>query len=106
MATNWFGAITSLFTPEGSTNPPAIAEAYAWAGLTNATVLFSKPIADSSANPANFSLNGGIGVTAAALDSSKRQITLTSTPMLPSTFYTLTVNGGTDRTRAQQPTAA
>jgi lysophospholipase L1-like esterase len=106
MATNWFGAITNLFTPEGSTNPPAIAAAYAWAGLTNATVVFSKPTADSSANSANFSLSGGIGVTAAALDSSKRQITLTTTPMLQSTLYTLTVNGVTDRTTTQQPIAA
>ena len=105
MATNWFGVITSLFSPEGSTNLPAISQAYGWAGLTNATVVFSKPVSDSSATAANFSISGGISVLGAVLDAAKRQVTLTTTPQLPSAFYTLTVNGVTDRTAAQQQIA-
>ena len=73
MATNWFGAITNLFTALGSTNPPGLSEAYGWIGLTNATVVFSKPITDDSATPANFSINGGVSVIRAVLDTAKRK---------------------------------
>ncbi|MCX6928550.1 MAG: GDSL-type esterase/lipase family protein, partial [Verrucomicrobia bacterium] len=101
MATNWFGAITNLFSPEGSTNRPAVSQAYGGPGLTNATVVFSKPVADNSATAANFSISGSVSVLGAVLDTAKRQVTLTTTPQLPSTLYTLTINGVTDRTTAQ-----
>jgi len=103
MATNWFGIITNLFSPQGSIGtPPGISRLYGWAGLTNVTVVFSKPIADASAIPANFSLSGGVTVQGAVLDAAtKREITLTTTPQKPSTSYTLTVNGVHDRTAAQ-----
>jgi lysophospholipase L1-like esterase len=102
MATNWFGAITNLFTPEGSKSPPAITRAYGWVGLTNVTVVFSKPLADDSANPTNFTLNGGLSVIDAVLDSATRQqITLSTSPQKPSTTYIVTVNGVHDRTTAQ-----
>jgi len=92
-----------LFSPQGSIGtPPGISRLYGWAGLTNVTVVFSKPIADASAIPANFSLSGGVTVQGAVLDAAtKREITLTTTPQKPSTSYTLTVNGVHDRTAAQ-----
>lgn len=102
MATNWFGVITNLFTPEGSKSPPAIVSAYGWVGLTNVTLVFNKPVADESANPTNFTLSNGLSVMDAVLDAStKQQITLLTSPQKPSTSYTVTVNGIHDRTSAQ-----
>jgi lysophospholipase L1-like esterase len=99
MATNWLAAINNVFTPEGSKSPPAISRAYGWAGLTNATVVFSKPIADESAIPANFTVGDGLSVTRAVLDpATKREVTLTTSPQQPSTSYAITVNGVQDRT--------
>jgi lysophospholipase L1-like esterase len=102
MATNWFGVITNLFTPEGSKDRPGITRAYGWGGLTNVTLVFSKPVADNSANPANFTLSGGLSVIDAVLDpATRQQITLSTSPQKASTTYTVTVNGIHDRTTAQ-----
>lgn len=102
MATNWFGVITNLFTPEGSKSPPAIESAYGWVGLTNITLVFSKPIADDSANLTHFTLSNGLSVLDAVLDElTKQQITLLTSLQKPSTSYSVTVNGIHDRTAAQ-----
>jgi lysophospholipase L1-like esterase len=107
MATNWFGVITNMFTPEGSTNAPAISRAYGWAGLTNITVVFSKPLADESVVAGAFAVSGGIVVQAAALDAAtKTEVTLTTTRQNPSTLYTVTVNGLWDRTPAHTAIAS
>jgi lysophospholipase L1-like esterase len=96
MATNWFGFINSLFN---GTNPPTISRAYATGSLTNVIVTFSKPVADDAATVTNFSLSGGVAILGAALDpASQRDVTLTTTPLLPSNAYTVTVNGVRDRT--------
>lgn len=99
MATNWFGVINSLFSPEGSKTPPALARAFGWAGLTNVTIVFSKPIAEESVIPGNFTLSGGLSVTHAVLDAAtKREVTITTSPQQPFTPYSVTVNGVYDRT--------
>ena len=101
MATNWFGVITNLFSPEGSKSAPAIARAFG-SGPANVTVVFSKPIADESAIPDNFNLDGGLSVTHAALDpATRREVTLTTSLQQPFTTYSVTVNGVRDRTAAQ-----
>jgi len=102
MATNWFNAITSLFTPDGSTNAPALAHAYGLVGLTNILVTFSKPVADDATNLANFAVSGGVTVVGAVLDSvTKRDVTLSTSLQAASSQYTLTVNGVRDGTANQ-----
>ena len=96
MATNWFAAILGLFN---GTNPPAIANAYANANFTTVAVVFTKPVADDAASPAKFALSGGATILGATLDpTTQSTVTLTTTPLQPSTLYTLTVNGVHDRT--------
>ena len=86
MATNWFGAITNLFTPEGSSNAPAIARAYASTSLTDVVVVFSKPVADDAAAVTHFSLSGWVTVPEAVLNPlTKREVTLTTTTQQPVT---------------------
>jgi VCBS repeat-containing protein len=102
MADAWLPAITSVITPLGTSAAPAIARLDARADLTHVSVQFSKPVADDSANIANFSLSGGVNVLQAELDSeSKRVVTLTTSAQAPGTLYTLTVGGIHDRTPQQ-----
>jgi lysophospholipase L1-like esterase len=102
MAAHSFAAITNLFSPEGSQSAPGIARVYGWAGLTNLTVVFSKPIAEESAVPGNFQLSGGLVVTRAVLDAAtQREVTLTTTEQAPATLYTVAATGVRDRTASR-----
>ena len=102
MANAWFPAITSVISPLGTSNPPASVRTEPAVDLQHVTVRFSKPLADSSASLANFSLNGGLTISQAALDPvTKRSITLTTSAQAPGRLYTVTVSGVRDRTPAQ-----
>lgn len=101
LADAWLPAITSVITPLGTANPPAIAGTGPAVDLTHVTVKFSKPVADTAANPANFSLNDGVSISQATLDSTKRLITLTTSAQTAGKLYTVTVSGVSDRTPAQ-----
>ena len=107
MADAWNSAISSVITPLGTSNPPAIVRTEAPVDLQHIAVRFSKPLADSAADPANFSLTGGLAVSQAVLDPlSKRIITLTTGSQAPGTLYTLSVSGIEDRTPQQNQIAA
>ncbi|MDP3850154.1 MAG: Ig-like domain-containing protein, partial [Luteolibacter sp.] len=98
MAGVWMSAISAVISPSGTADLPAIARVEARDSLTTLKVRFSKPLEDAAANAANFTLSGGVTVSAATLDSeSKRIITLTTGAQTPGTAYTLTVNGVRDR---------
>ncbi|MEO5914296.1 MAG: cadherin-like domain-containing protein [Luteolibacter sp.] len=102
MADVWLPAIGSVISPLGTTNPPAIVRTGPPTTPQQLTVRFSKPLADSAATPANFTINGGLSVSAASLDvASKRIMTLTTSSQAPGTLYTLSVTGVRDRTAAQ-----
>jgi hypothetical protein len=78
------------------TTPPTIATATSGAGLVKVLVTFSEGVRESSANPANFTLNGGLAVTAATRLADGKTIELTTTPQTAGTPYTLTVSGVAD----------
>jgi len=106
MATVWFPSITSVISPQGTSNPPVIAKISPITSPTQVSVVFSKPVADSSANVANFSLSGGLTVSNAALDSAtKRIVTLTTSAQTPGIVYTVSVSGVKDRTAQQNQIA-
>lgn len=105
LANAWLPAISNAITPFGTNNPPAIAGTGPSVDLTHVTVKFSKPVADSAATPANFSLNDGISISQATLDSTKRLITLTTSAQTAGKLYNLTVTGVKDRTPAQNTIA-
>lgn len=100
MATNWFGVITNHFSPYGSTNLPALSRTAGSPDWSSVQVTFSKPVADSATNLANYSLDGGLAISSATLDAAKRVVTLTTSPQTPNTTYTLTVSGVQDATPA------
>ncbi|MEI6673591.1 MAG: GDSL-type esterase/lipase family protein, partial [Verrucomicrobiota bacterium] len=98
MAAQWLPGITSVITPNGITDPPAIARVDAQTDLQHVTVTFSKPIRDEDVISANFLLSGGLIISAMNLDAvSKRIVTLTTNAQAPSTIYTLSVSGIHDR---------
>lgn len=102
MADAWFPAINAVITPLGTSNPPAIAHAKAAVDLQHLAVTFSKPVADNAANPANFTISGGVSVVQALLDPlTKRTVTLTTSAQSPGVLYNLTVSGVRDRTPQQ-----
>ena len=100
LAAGWFGAITKVIGPEGSSDVPGLYRAVAQTEGNKVCVFFTKPVADSVASPGNFVLSGGVGVLGAALDPvSKRVVTLSTTTMVPLASYTVTVNRATDRSK-------
>jgi VCBS repeat-containing protein len=106
MGDAWLPAIMKVIAPLGTSNPPAIVRAGPPTDPQHVTVKFSKPLADSAANPANFSINGGLSITQAVLDgATKRTITLTTSSQTPGTLYTMSVSGVKDRTASQNPIA-
>ncbi|MEO5712846.1 MAG: GDSL-type esterase/lipase family protein [Luteolibacter sp.] len=98
MANAWLPAIQAVIGTEGDNVPPAITRALGNLDRTHVAFTFSKPVADSAATVGNFALSGGLTVSAAMLDASKRVITLTTSEQAPGGNYTATVNGVVDRT--------
>lgn len=94
LANAWFAKLQTLFTPQGSLLAPAPLRADS--GGDRVRLLFDKPLADASVVPANFTLSGGVSVTSAQLDDSKRVVTLTTTAQAFAS-YTLSISNVTDR---------
>jgi len=106
MATNWFNAITNIMGVLGATNAPVISHVLSLGGLTNVAVTFSKPVADSATNLANFTLSAGAIISAVTLDTAtKRVVTLATSPLTQNASYTLTVSNVVDLTDARTPIA-
>ena len=98
MAAAWLPAIQAVIGVNGDTTPPAIARARGTYDRTHVDITFSKPVADTAADIANFSLGGGLTISSAVLDSSKRVVTLTTSEQTVGASYTATVNNIVDRT--------
>lgn len=102
MGDTWFPAIANVISPKGTTNSPVIARAGPVTNLSEVPILFSKPVADTAVNLANFSVSGGLTINSAVLDAAtKRTITLTTSTQTPGIVYSLSVTGVRDRTAAQ-----
>jgi hypothetical protein len=81
----------------GSTGRPTIVRAIGSASHTRATVNFDRPLNASSVVPGNFTVSGGVTVTAAVLDPlTSRDVILTTTAQTAGESYVITVNGVTD----------
>ena len=98
MAAKWLAAISTEIDPQGSKAAPAIAEIDAREDLTHINVIFSKPIRDEDAVPANFSISDGVAVLQATLDPvTKRSVRLTTAPRIAGAVHVLGVSGVRDR---------
>ena len=97
MAAAWFPAITNIIGTLGDLNAPAMSRALGITNLQQVTVTFSKALNPASAtNLINYSINGGLTLTGAALSADQRSVTLTTSRQTRDTLYTLTVNNVTD----------
>ncbi len=94
MANAWLPAIRAVL----EVGPPAMSRATGSADLGHVAITFNKPVADSSAALGNYAIGGGLSVSAAVLDSTKRIVTLTTSLQTIGTNYTITANGVTDLT--------
>lgn len=80
------------------TAPPELSQVLAPQTSRRILAIFSEPVTTASANNvANYAVSGGLGITAASLDSDLRTVALTtSTDMMVNTSYILTVNNVQD----------
>lgn len=105
-APNYTTKVLQVFVLPLSNSPPLLAGAFGQLGFSNVVITFNKALDDSAAAVTNFSLSGGVTVLAAVLDPvTKARVTLTTTPQLPFTVYTVTVNNVIDRTLGQSQIA-
>ncbi|HNX36266.1 MAG TPA: Ig-like domain-containing protein [Kiritimatiellia bacterium] len=98
MATAWLGAITNLVTATGVTpNQPAMIRAAGSNDHLHVSLTLNKAVTlDTATNAANYAIDNGLSVTAAALSANRRTLTLTTTAQSAGTPYTLTVNNVLD----------
>jgi hypothetical protein len=76
---------------------PELRSAAGSASFTVVTVVFTRPLDPASVAPEDFTLDGGLVVSAAAVDpDDSRNVTLTTTEQAQGVDYTLTVSGVTD----------
>ena len=80
------------------TTPPGIASVEAHGSPTRVRVTFSEAVEQTSAKaPANYAIDPGVAVTAAAFGADPQSVSLTTTSLSPGVQYTLTVNDVRDR---------
>ena len=85
---------------------PTLTGVTASSTLKRVLVTFSETLADSAASIANFGLNGGVTVTAAALSADKKSVLLTTTAQTPGQTYLVSVTGVRDRSTSANLIAA
>lgn len=103
----WFAAIQAVLAPEGDPlAPPQIIRANGGPGGTQVTLTFSKPLADSATNRANFGVDGGLALKSVAFGANTFcDLILTTGLQAHGIPYTLTVNGVRDRASNAQEIA-
>ena len=98
MAEGWAKAITKVLSPNGDNYGLKLLRADSFSNRFGLTLLFSKPIADDSAdNLDNFQIDNGITILDAELDVEKRKIRLITTEQNPGVTFTVYVTGIKDR---------
>jgi len=87
----------ALLTVTNDVTPPALVSAEGNLTGTHITLTFSEPInlADA-ANPANYTLSGGLVVSNAVLLVDRKTVILTTSPQTPGSNYTVQVSGVRD----------
>jgi hypothetical protein len=89
-------ALKGAGPPPPDTTPPTIVSVSA-VTATSVQVLFSEPVEEASAETVgNYSISGGVTISAAVLGGDTRTVTLTTSALTPGN-YTLTVNNVKDR---------
>jgi hypothetical protein len=107
VASNFVNSISSVVTSTpatltvtADTTRPVLLGAQSL-GLTQVVARFSERVKPSTAtNAANYSLSGGIPISARALDASQSNVVLTVGTMTDNAHYTLTVNNVADQSVA------
>ena len=92
---------TLTVTPD--TTPPVVVAVQNF-GTTNLQLTFSKPVeAASATNATNYFVPVGFAVTAAVLDPTALLVTLTTSPLVYGSNYTLVINNVRDRATPPNP---
>jgi hypothetical protein len=77
---------------------PTVLAIHGSGSLDQATLVFSKPVtAPTATNPANYVVDGGLGLLGGTISSDGTSVTFTTTRQLPGASYRWTINGVKDR---------
>lgn len=82
---------------ESPVGGPLVVSATGSSNLDRLIVRFDRKIAETSIDPANFLIDGGLTVTSARLLSDGKQVALTTTPQTSGTLYNVSVSGIRER---------
>jgi hypothetical protein len=81
----------------GSIARPSLVKAVGSASLTNVTITFDRPLDGASVTATNFTLSGGVAVTAALFNTlTFKDVLLSTSAQAEGSNYVVTVNGVTD----------
>ena len=107
--TNCFGSVLSApatLTVTPDTNPPVVTSVSCATTFDRLFVRFSKPVtAGSATNLANWTCDGGLTFSNAALSDDGREVFLDTSPQTPGNTYTLIVSGVQDTSVARNSIA-
>jgi autotransporter-associated beta strand protein len=109
VVTNGFSRVerSSTVTVISDSTAPTIVSAVGSQYQDTIVVTFSEPVDEHTACGPVYAINNGLRVLSASYDStSRRRVTLRTTPQTPGTTYTITVNGVKDTSSAGNTIAA
>ncbi|HLH55924.1 MAG TPA: lamin tail domain-containing protein [Verrucomicrobiae bacterium] len=100
LVSNSFGTASSAsitLTVVPDTVPPTVTRLLN-IGTNSVVVVYSKPVqASSSTNTSNYSFTNGLVISSASLAADNQTVTLTTSPLVYGSNYTLVINGVRDR---------
>jgi hypothetical protein len=86
---------SALLTVSPDTTPPTVTNAVSDVTFTNLTVYFNKPVNDTALTAVNYKVNQGVTVLSVARVN-QSTVALATSPMVPASTYTLTINNVQD----------
>ncbi len=89
---------SATLTVLADNTPPTIVSVVNLGDSSRLTILYSEPVAASSAiNRSNYAINNGVSITSASFAGDTRTVVLLTSQLNPALTYTLTVNNVRDR---------
>jgi len=107
--TNQIGSVTRTLTVNvlADTTAPVVTRCVGWRDADGFSLEFNEPLDEITATfLGNYHVNNGLAIVSATLDSTRRIVSLATTPQAPNTTYTVAINGVRDLSSGGNPVNA